>query len=490
MNKIISFFSQERAWIVLCMVIALFLRLYRLDTDLLIHFDQGLHAYGAWQIWHEHKFKLLGHMTDTDGINHGPYFYLLLSIPYALSGGSPVAAAFFLIILEVLSFYFLYKAILGLFDKKTARFTLILISVSYGAVYFSRWLSNVTPILPLTNLALYLCVLHQKKPTNLKIILLGVTAGLVAQMNGAVGLAFIPSILLLTKKTAKDWWLYLGAVMAVQLPLLIFDLRHDFVMTRAVINFAFHSDGGLSKFGSAFFPTVMSFLRQNEFYLARGHFLVGAVLFIFGLHELYLQKKTRIIVYMLLGMVTFGMMARGGLGFFFCYTFAMMVAVCITGLRKFGDRALLGAICYLLILNLIFLRDLSAPTNGLTPIGTNSLITVQDRKNAVDFIYDKAEGKPFALWIYTIPYFLDQPWTYFFDWYGAGKYGYLPEKTGSFSPNDLKTSQKVFVVYEPDVDNPNRLKWWLDEVESNFGPVVSTYRSHDAIVELRSYERK
>jgi 4-amino-4-deoxy-L-arabinose transferase-like glycosyltransferase len=481
---------SDKAWVVACMVIALFLRLYRLDTDLLIHFDQGLHAYGAWQIWHEHKFKLLGHMTDTDGINHGPYFYLLLSVPYFLSGGSPVAAAFFLIFLEILSFYLLYKAIIKLFDKQTARLTLLIVSVSYGAVYFSRWLSNVTPILPLTNIALYLAISHKEKPKNLKIILLGIVSGLVAQMNGAVGLAFIPSILLLTKKPIKDWILYILAIVVVQIPLIVFDLRHDFVMVRAITTFALHSNAGLSRFGSAFIPTIISYLHQNEYYLAHGHFLIAAVLFVFGLHELYLQKKYRVSIYMLLGVFTFGMMARGGLGFFFSYLFVMMVAVCVLGLRKFDDRFSVAIAIYLVVLNLFMLRGLSTPSNGLTPIGTNSLITVQDRRNAVDFIYTKAEGEPFSLWIYTIPYFLDQPWTYFFDWYGMDKYGYLPEMTGSFSPGDLKTSKRVFVIYEPDVDNPNRLKWWLDEVESNFGPVNASYRSHDAIVELRSYEQK
>jgi hypothetical protein len=98
-------------WVVVLIILAGVLRLWRINTDLLIHFDQGLHAFGSYQIWHDHQFKLLGHQTDVDGLFHGPFYYLLMSIPYGISGGNPVNASVFQILMEMMTLPLFYLAI-------------------------------------------------------------------------------------------------------------------------------------------------------------------------------------------------------------------------------------------------------------------------------------------------------------------------------------------------------------------------------------------
>ena len=102
----------------------------------------------------------------------------------------------------------------------------------------------------------------------------------------------------------------------------------------------------------------------------------------------------------------------------------------------------------------------------------------------VDWVYQKAGGKGFAVWIYTIPYDLPEPWKYFFQWYGLKKYGYLPEQLGGFSPNDLKNSDYFFSIYEPDENRPQRLLDWLKRVDDNFGKRIESYRSGDGLVDF------
>jgi len=126
------------------------------------------------------------------------------------------------------------------------------------------------------------------------------------------------------------------------------------------------------------------------------------------------------------------------------------------------------------------------PTNALTPIGNANIITLQDRKNTLDWMYQQADGQPFSVWFYTIPYFQEEVWDYMFFWYGQKQYGYLPEKTSSFSPNDLQDSKTFFAVWEPDVDQPTKLSSWHQEVVSNFGNFVGEFNTHD--LWMRKYD--
>ena len=134
---------------------------------------------------------------------------------------------------------------------------------------------------------------------------------------------------------------------------------------------------------------------------------------------------------------------------------------------------------------MFLLKNIYKPNNALTPIGDRNVITIDDRKKVIDFIYQNSNGENFSVWIYTIPYYQDYPWEYLFLTYAKNKYGYLPEKTSSFSKNDLKTSKYFFDIYEVDHDNQEKQKHWFDEVLKNFGKTESYFNSHDIHVEMR-----
>ena len=142
-------------------------------------------------------------------------------------------------------------------------------------------------------------------------------------------------------------------------------------------------------------------------------------------------------------------------------------------------------ILIILLLNLFLIKNVYKPNNALIPIGDRNVITLQDRENVIDWMYKKTDGKNFSFWIYTLPYFQDYPWEYLFLTYAKDRYEYLPERSGSFSPNDLKTSVHFFNVYEVDHDNLSRQDVWFGEVEKNFGETVDSFSSNDIHVELR-----
>lgn len=475
---------SEIIFIIFSLLLAAFLRLWHLDRDLLFHRDQGMHALGIWQIWHEHQIKLLGHSTDVDGINHGPIFYWLMTLSYSLSGGDPVAASAFQIILEILSLPFLYLATRKLFGITTAKLTLLIYAISFGLIGYSRWLSNVTPIFPLSHLLLFLLTQEVWRKRWFYFGILGLIVGLVSQLNGAVGFALTPTVLWIIKPklTKADLLIFIAGVMAPAVPLILFDLRHNFLTLSSILRFASSGDGtGLSL--QPLLGNIRTYFEQLGHLISYPLLPLGMILWLVGLILSRDHPEKRLIwTWLLMPLIVLALVKRGGFGFFFVFNFGLSVALVCFAVTKSQSKILAALISLAIGLNLVSAYSLREPGNGLIPIGSANLITISDRKHAVDWIYQMAAGEPFAVWIYTIPYYQDDAYIYVFLWYGQKQHGYQPISLGGFSPGELKGIKHFFTIYEPDWDRPWRLESWKNEVRKNWGEPTSAYRSHDAFV--------
>ena len=195
------------------------------------------------------------------------------------------------------------------------------------------------------------------------------------------------------------------------------------------------------------------------------------------------EKNSRLLI-LLLAVPLIGLLLykRGTADFFYLGILPLIVLLFSRALFFFFQNPI-GKIFVGVVL-LLFAREnfrnnihfFDQPSHALIPIGTNSLITLDDRKKAVDFIYTHADGKPFGLWIYTIPYFKDEPWDYVFMWYGQGKYGYLPSKN---------KESLMFDLWERDPNEGYRLDAWKSDADKNLGVVVASAKYHDVNVEER-----
>jgi hypothetical protein len=465
-------------FILLLICLAFFLRARYLSTDLLFHRDQGLHSLSIWNIWHEKKLSLLGHPSDVDGLIHAPIYYWLMLPVYVLSGGNPVAASLFQIIMEVLSLPFLYLAIKKLFNQRTALLTLLIYSISYGGIGLSRWLVNVTPILPLTNLLLYfLACRHKKGSKPYSIFITSLVVGIITQLNAAVGVFLLPLLFWFhrSRLNIKTLCLIMAGFLLPALPLLIFELRHSFVVTKAILSFSGQGTG-LSL--TVFTTNLKVLLVEINKIVSYPHTYISSFLFIFGLLKIRKLKQSKFIyAFLLIPLLGLSLFQRGAIGFFLVSLMPLALAVSVYGLQSITKLATYPLLVLVLGLNLVQLPNVYKPNNALTPIGNANIITLQDRKNIIDFMYQKANGEPFSVWFYTIPYFQEEVWDYMFKYYANPKYGYLPEKTSGFSLNDLKTSKHFFSVYEKDEDQPTKLESWHQETVKNFGDSTSSYTS-------------
>lgn len=477
-----------RQWLFLFLIVSVFflLRSYHLSSDLLFHRDQGLHSLSIWQIWHEGKLSLLGHPSDVDGLIHAPIYYWLMLPAYALSGGDPSVASLFQIALEALSLPFLFFALKKLFNSKTAYLTLILYTFSYGLICYSRWLVNVTPILALTNLLLFFLSFERQNQKTLFVSALLV--GVITQCNAAIGIFLFPFLLwfyLRPFKFPKLALLFLGFLLPA-FPLLVFEIRHHFVLTNALLDFSAGGQGLGLPF-KTFISNTHVFFTEMSHLISYPFFWPAVILFLLGLFQVRrLESRNFIYAYLFIPFISLAFFQRGAISFFFVSLFSLSLAVVAYYISSLSHLFMAIAIFSFVCLNVSGLPLIYQPTNALIPIGNANIITLQDRKNVIDWMYIQSDGEPFSVWFYTIPYFQEEVWDYMFLWYGQKEYGYLPEKTSSFSRSDLQESKLFFAVWEPDVDQPTKLDSWHQDVINNFDYPVSEFNTHDLWV--RKYQ--
>lgn len=200
---------KKSAWILgLILLIALFLRLFRLTE--LFHFtmDEELIAWRAFGLFKLHRPFLIGGISPLQ-VHLPPYFYYfssLLLLPFKLDpvGWGWWAGLFSLVTVWLLSRY------------SRSLIAPLLYSVSLTAVLFDRhyWPLFFNPLF-------VLLVLWSLKQKRYLILMLTLVAAVTADPSNLTLLLFV---LLYNFKSLKYWLVGLGIFFA---PLLLFDLRHN-----------------------------------------------------------------------------------------------------------------------------------------------------------------------------------------------------------------------------------------------------------------------
>jgi len=131
----------------LILLLAFFVRVYRVDDLLGFYYDQGRDALVIWRLWHEGKLFLIGPVTGLAGIFLGPLYYYIIAPIYILSGGSPIFPAVFLAFTSTVAIFLLYYLGWKFHSRAAGVIAATIGAFSYYIVLAGRWLSNPTLIL-------------------------------------------------------------------------------------------------------------------------------------------------------------------------------------------------------------------------------------------------------------------------------------------------------------------------------------------------------
>lgn len=446
---------------------ALFVRLYRLSDLLYFFYDQGRDALAIHEMITTPKPTLVGPTTGLAGILRGPAFYYLLLPAYLIGGGSPIVAAAWLQLINLVGLIFIYLSAKKLFSKRAGLLAVFMVGFSRHLVGLSRWLSNPSPIFTSVPIMLYgLLQIKDRQKPHFWWPVVALMVGLNLQFEIASEIWFIPAILLLvlllpslrpTKKTA----LISSAIfLATLIPQVAFDIRHQGIMRQAILKHFAQSDQASFLFSwpsvkqrlKLYFGSFRQILTPNHPRALSLLLLVSPLL----LFKKANRRRFLLLLTLILVPLLILLFYQGNQGNFYSYYLIglfPLTAILFAGLL---DRLLNKKL--LILIPLLFLAAFTYPNllnlrNYLIAgVDGETHISLGNQLQAIDWIYQDAGQKKFNVDVYVppvIPYAYD----YLFLWYGQKEYGRRP--------NDEQVPL-LYTLYEVDTQHPHRLEDWLN----------------------------
>ncbi len=474
-------FKKHRTYYLLLIVIlfiALFLRVYRAGEVLGFYFDQGRDALHIWDLIHKGDIFLIGPTTGIAGIFRGPFYYYLITPFYFLSGGNPTLPANFLALTSVLGLAVMGYLATKVHSKESAFFGLVLATFSFGLIFDSRWLSNPTPMLLISMLFLA-CIFAAIESKKWAWPAISFSAGISLFHFGSSGEFFyFPALLIFLIWKRKD---LSPKIIALSIflfilsasPLILFDLKNNFLLTNNIKSFLFERES----FKTDFFVILA---ERLEFYratflgrifpnltTAANIFLAVIIINLVAklpklLHSKYFKALAILFLSPLIGLLFFQGNEGNVYGYYltgYFLIFFLLMGISLAELWK----SVIGKVFVLVFLGFMIQANLPLAFSRMSDGGDGpDTIILRNQTKAIDWIYKDAAGVEFNVDVYVppvIPYAYD----YLFTWKES-----LPEYGGKVE----KLTPLLYTLYEVDPPHPERLEAWLKR-QAGIGAVDS-----------------
>ncbi len=475
-TMIIAQWRQNYRWLVpvALFLVALGIRWYQLPQHLFFGFEQGRDAMVSTAIARGQDFVLVGPKTDIGGVFHGAWYYYLMAFPYGLGHGDPLVASFFLVVLTSLVPVVMWY--LGLDIFRSQRWALAgagLSLVSYEAMYYSRWLSNVTPaFLGVPVIMWWLWKFRQTKRDRW-FIAAAVLAGLVAQFEIILTAWFVWLLILmwifrwLPRPSLKNFVLALMGAAFWFAPMVAFNLRNDWISIKSAQMYMSESSGSGHAPSTTLINGLVGYSRQLLRLTHRN--LIGVddwrwwVTLVVGFSGLVMAIKQKVqreamafSLFWLLMTMPVILFSRSldlpqlYIGSGLSLIWLWVIAIKAWWQPMWGKVVALVAVVLVMSSWFPLLSDLHGNRDVF-------FRTIQDDLNYADqmallqYVHEDADGAPYRLQAFSIPYFQDQGWRYL--------HTYLyPDHT----EHDAKI---IYVVIEKPVE-----AFWIKKWTEDLGP--------------------
>ncbi len=232
-------FTKGSLLLILIIVVGFLLRVYSLPNNFYYTMDEEVMNLIQRRIVLLEHFPLIGSVSPLNTYL-GPIFYYVGAFILFLSKLNPLGQSIFAILIGTFNIYFIYKVTKELFTEKAAYFASIIYSSSFLMVIFDRryWHLSPGPILSLT----VLLSLYKIKKGSIKYVYL-LTAALIFGWNtdytNLVLFLFVVIAWILFKLPVKKKEVLIATAIFIlsNIPLALFDLRHDFLNSRALVSY-------------------------------------------------------------------------------------------------------------------------------------------------------------------------------------------------------------------------------------------------------------
>lgn len=427
------------------------------------------------------QIRLSGPTSGIEGLYNGPLWYYLLAIPYIVLNGDPYGGVLMMIIFWTIGGYFLLKMVSRW--GAVALFIVGLVWVSSNFVNLATSYSfNPSPVLLLMPVFIYT---FSKYLDNSKFVYSVVTMMLAASFfhfEMAFGI-FMPLVIFMTMLvTGKLKYIFsrnflFGVFVFILLlgPQIIFDIRHEYIMSNSVLKYLSESTGLNTDFvrrgeiiSDRFFSVISAVFMNWK--LMTQVFLVSLFLLIWSIvkdkhvvKDNYMIIAISIVVTTYVGYILLPINVMpwhiGGIG----AALVLLVGYLLYYLSRVNVLGKIISLIFMIAISYYSVNNLNLYENLFKKEPSNDPSVFRNELAAVDYIYNFADGKNFKAYAY-LPSVIDYPYQYIFWWRGLGKYGYVPEDY-AYQPDKppyiknkelLRTGSKpessgfTFLIKEPD----------------------------------------
>ncbi len=434
MLKIKHFISEN--WVILIiLIIAAFLRMYRIADYLTFLGDEGRDVLVVYEILHG-KLTLLGPTASVGGFFLGPIYYYFMTPFLWLFNYNPVGPAVMVALFGVATVWFVYKIASEFFNKKVGLISSFLYAISPVVIAYSRssWNPNIVPFFSL--LSLYTVYKGLKNKSKKWLFISGILLGIGLQLHYIIvfliAVVFIYVLIskLFLKDTRKllliikDYIFIIAGLIIGWIPFLAFEVRHGFQNIQSILNFVLKSGdtGGNSMFFTvaydvffrlyarlAFsYPSQEKIESYSSLIILSWQILIIliAVLSVFLLFYLLIKNfKNKekflqfnlLLVWLIVGVLLFGFYKKSiydyYLGFLFPLPFLLIGNFIYEFYKK--SKSLIKLIPVILLLFIIYINISGVPFKYQPNRQLNQMKTI------AEFVVEKAEGKPFNFALIT-----------------------------------------------------------------------------------------
>ncbi len=221
--------------VVLVIVVAMLLRLYRINEYAVFLSDQAIDSNAVKSILEGH-LTLLGPRASVGNFFNGPIVYYLMVPFYLLLHNDPLAGTFFQIAIQIVTVPFLYLLGRRLAGVTGGLVTIWVFALSPVYIDYSRGAFNAYPAILCVTIVTYLLTARTVRP--IAFFVSGVLTGMMVQMHYllypyALGYALY---LIWRWRSVRILVVYLTGFVVGLAPFLLFEVRHDFLNLRMIVS--------------------------------------------------------------------------------------------------------------------------------------------------------------------------------------------------------------------------------------------------------------
>ena len=412
------------------------------------------------------------------------YYYFLVPI-HALTGGDPLAITYFLIFLNAIGVYFLYRAVKEIFGEQTALLSSFFYAVSYSAIIYARWLSNPN-LIPFLAIILFYALVRARSEKWF-ISLAAVCWGLIFHLSLATASTLVLPILFfifLYKiiPSLRHVLFTIVTLLIIFSPYIVFDFKNDHILANKLLAYT----GNLTKEKNylAAYEVFFTEAADNLMPFNRNISLVilGAVLF-WVLTTVKNKQTLAVAGFIVLPVLFYSVLGITPIRHVYIALppfLGILFAAAFLFLAK-SKYFYLGTFLAVLVVFANLWHSLSVlPESKGNFLQRSQRTYLGDQKKVLDYIYTSAAGEPFSYEYFSVPWWKSEAWEYLFLWYGKNNYGYMPSEA---------ITQTFYSVWEPDETIPIYKDNWYG-VLNTASNIIDIKQFGSLGVEKRTWKQK